>query len=120
MALPEKPCENGSWTLHPDIQVRAVKAEGVELTVILAGQIRHHAIACLQEFLLAQFHAHEPRRFVLDFSSVSFLDSQGLGLLICLHQTVQPQGCALAITGASPHIRSLLELTRLNTFIQVV
>ncbi|MEJ2407965.1 MAG: STAS domain-containing protein [Novosphingobium sp.] len=61
---------------------------------------------------------HRPERVVLDLSHVDFIDSTGLGVLVSMLKQMGAKG-RIAIVGASPAVRRLLEITRLDTlFIQ--
>lgn len=110
-----------TFSPHPDIHVRGITMdEGSAMTVTLDGQIRYHAVASLQEFLVQQLCVQAPQNLILDFSHVSFVDSQGLGFLISLYKFCYPQGCTLSIRGANAHVSSLIRLTRMNAFIKAI
>jgi anti-sigma B factor antagonist len=105
---------------HPTIQVRAVSEESTMLTFLLDGQICYQSVPALQSFLLAQFSRHTPPRMMLDMGKVTFVDSQGLALLIALHRACAAQGSKLTLRGASPHVSNLIKLTRLDRFIELL
>jgi len=52
-------------------------------------------------------------RVVLDLAGVEFVDSSGLGALIHLHKTLQPQG-RLVLCGIDPKVAQLFKVTRLD------
>lgn len=109
------------YSPHPDIHVRGITMdEESVMTVALDGQIRYQSVARLQEFLIQQLCVQSPQGLILDFSQVHFVDSQGLAFLISLYKFCYPQGCALSIRGANPHVNSLIRLTRMNAFIKSV
>lgn len=45
---------------------------------------------------------------VIDLSSVQFMDSSGIGLLIAAHNTLKERSASLKVSGASPEIAELL------------
>jgi len=51
---------------------------------------------------------------VLNFSSVSVLDSAGIGELVMLHSTASSRGIPVALVQASPRVKELLRTTRLH------
>ncbi len=54
-------------------------------------------------------------RFVdVDLSRATFIDSDGLGALISIHKRVSSRGGRARLVGASPRVRELLRLTRLE------
>jgi anti-sigma B factor antagonist len=57
--------------------------------------------------------AGENSRLILDLAAVDFIDSTGLGGLISVLKALGADG-ELAIAGARPPVRRLLELTRLD------
>ncbi|HWH22514.1 MAG TPA: STAS domain-containing protein [Allosphingosinicella sp.] len=56
----------------------------------------------------------KPDRVLLDMEEVQFLDSTGLGTLVSILKMMGPNG-VLAISGAQPAVKRLLEITRMNT-----
>jgi anti-sigma B factor antagonist len=52
-------------------------------------------------------------RVVLDLSGVDFVDSSGLGALIHMHKTFEPQG-RLVLCNVAPRISELFKITRLE------
>ena len=56
---------------------------------------------------------------VLDLRSTDFIDSIGLGVIVGALKRVQPIGGALAVVCDEPRIRSVFEMTRLDTIIPV-
>ena len=54
-----------------------------------------------------------PRRVIVDMEAVQFLDSTGLGVLVSLMKMMGQNG-GLAIAGAQPAVRRLLQITQLD------
>ncbi len=64
--------------------------------------------------------AHGDREeIVLDLANVSTLDGAGIGMLAFLQGRVRNSGLRLRIQNPSPHVRELLELTNLDSVIEV-
>lgn len=64
--------------------------------------------------------AHSDReQIVLDLTNVSFLDGAGIGMLAFLQGRVRNTGLHLRIQNPSRHVRELLELTNLDSVIEV-
>ena len=108
------------YSPHPEISVRDAAMNGAELTVVLEGQIRNASTRDLRGYLTNLVTVHSPQSMVLDFAEITFVDSQGLALLINLYKLCAANGCPLSISHATPLISSLMSLTRLNQFIQVI
>jgi anti-sigma B factor antagonist len=50
---------------------------------------------------------------ILDFTSVTHLDSSGLGTVVSLYVSARTRGCQLGLVNLTPHVRQLLGLTHL-------
>jgi anti-sigma B factor antagonist len=72
------------------------------------------ALSCLAGELL-----QSGSKVVLDLSGVTSLDSAGIGELAALQNLAQANNAELKVAGASPIVSDLLELTNLNSVIEV-
>lgn len=59
------------------------------------------------------------RRFIVDLSAVSHLDSSGCGELISIQTSIARAQGALAIVNPQPKVRTLLERIRLNQVLKI-
>jgi len=57
-------------------------------------------------------------RVVLDMGGVEFVDSSGLGALIHMHKTLQPQG-RLTLCNVDPKVSQLFKVTRLERVLSI-
>src|SRR6185369_8688171 len=55
------------------------------------------------------------RNFVIDFSDTGYVDSAGLGALVSLSKKVREADGSLRLTNLNDDLRTLFELTRLDT-----
>lgn len=60
------------------------------------------------------------RKFVIDFSRTGYIDSAGLGVLISISKQVRTQGGDLVLTNLNEDLRSLFQLTKLDTLFGIV
>lgn len=58
-------------------------------------------------------------RMVLDMGLVGFVDSSGVGALVGLMKSARERGGDLKLTGLSPDLRTILELTRLDRVFEI-
>lgn len=58
-------------------------------------------------------------KLVLDLSDVICIDSAGIGELVLLHTLAQSKNADLKCANPSPFVRRLLDLTRLDSFLQI-
>ncbi|MDT8435203.1 MAG: STAS domain-containing protein [Gemmatimonadota bacterium] len=59
------------------------------------------------------------RRFLIDFSRSSYIDSSGLGMLVSLSKRIRDRGATLRLAGLNGDLRTLFELTRLDTLFEI-
>ncbi|HWA57527.1 MAG TPA: STAS domain-containing protein [Gemmatimonadales bacterium] len=62
---------------------------------------------------------HAERRFVIDFSRTGYIDSSGLGALVSISKKIREQGGDLRLSGLNEDLRSLFELTKLDTLFSI-
>jgi anti-sigma B factor antagonist len=58
-------------------------------------------------------------KVVLDLSGVVSIDSAGIGELVSLYTRAQSQNADLKIAGPSPFVRSLLDLTNMDSVLEI-
>ena len=73
----------------------------------------------------AQGHWSRPRvdegerQFLIDFSPTGYIDSSGLGALVSISKRVREAGGELRLAGLNEDLRSLFELTKLDTLFAI-
>jgi anti-sigma B factor antagonist len=60
------------------------------------------------------------RQFILKMSDVSYLDSCGLGELVCIYTSVRNSGGSLRLLSPSERARKLLNTTKLDTVFDIL
>jgi anti-sigma B factor antagonist len=55
------------------------------------------------------------RKFLIDFSNTGYIDSSGLGVLVSLSKKIREQGGELRLANLNEDLRTLFELTKLDT-----
>lgn len=59
------------------------------------------------------------RKFLIDFGRTGYIDSSGLGALVSLSKRVRELGGELRLSGLNEDLRSLFELTKLDTLFSI-
>ena len=86
-----------------------------DVTLIeVGGQLIVGNRQLLKEQVLDQLERGD-RKFILDFSKTDYIDSSGLGVLVTLSKKIREQGGQLSLVGLSEDLRTLFELTKLDT-----
>ena len=83
----------------------------VELVAVNAAQVRDEIRAALPSTSLC---------LDLDLSTMTFLDSSGLGTLISLHKTMRTRNGTVRLIKPAPNVQQILELTRLHRVFEIV
>ena len=82
--------------------------------VEVGGQLIVGNRQLLKEQVLDQLERGD-RKFILDFSKTDYIDSSGLGVLVTLSKKIREQGGQLSLVSLSEDLRTLFELTKLDT-----
>jgi anti-sigma B factor antagonist len=93
-----------------------VSRDGTTAILRIHGEITGGSEPALME---AYSQADGARSVVLDFSSLDYMNSGGIGLLVTLLVRAQRAGQKLLAVGLSDHYRQILALTRLDEAIAI-
>jgi anti-sigma B factor antagonist len=72
----------------------------------------------LKELVQAALDQGE-RRLLIDFSRTGYIDSSGLGALVSISKKIREAGGELRLSGLNEDLRSLFELTKLDTLFAI-
>jgi anti-sigma B factor antagonist len=101
--------------------VRSVQWVGSDRRVVVveaAGDIDLHRSADFQRSLL-EVTAQKPGQVIVDLSGVPYMDSSGVASLVKLLARVRRDGGVVKLAGLTPRVRSVFEITRLDTVFQI-
>ena len=94
-----------------------VKQDGVTV-VDVEGQLIVGNRQELKQKLLEELEGGE-RKFVIDFANTGYIDSSGLGVLVSLSKKIREQGGELRLSSLNEDLRTLFELTKLDTLFRI-
>ncbi len=83
---------------------------GGTLTIHLKGEIDHHSAKALSRNIDAEIICSSPTRCVLDFSSVGFMDSSGIGLILGRHKLLNSGNITMSVSGVSSQVERILQI----------
>lgn len=95
-----------------------VNREGEVVVVDVDGQLIVGNRQELKQRVLEEVEKGE-RRFLVDFSRTGYIDSSGLGVLVSLSKKIREQGGELRLSGLNEDLRTLFELTKLDTLFRI-
>jgi N-acetylglucosaminyldiphosphoundecaprenol N-acetyl-beta-D-mannosaminyltransferase len=102
--------QSASVTLRTAAAVTPLVWHG-EITAANARQVWENTRAYLEA-------PRRERELALDLSDVRFIDSSGLGLLIRAKRLAGQQGAKLAFRGIQPAVKNVIQIARLEEFLQ--
>jgi anti-sigma B factor antagonist len=93
--------------------------DGSGVTVVkVEGQLIVGNRQELKDLVFAALDKGE-RRILVDFSQTGYIDSSGLGALVSISKRVREAGGELRLSGLNEDLRSLFELTKLDTLFAI-
>ncbi len=90
-----------------------VETQGEVSLIKLGGKIIGDAVPEFEATLRDQM-AEVGLQLILDMQAVELLDSTGLGVLVGCYTSLRRRGGGIMLTYVPPHIKEILQLTRLN------
>ena len=84
---------------------------GQTLTVYLSGELDHHSASQIRQELDALIRDSRARRLLLDLSSLTFMDSSGIGVILGRYNQMARRGGSLAVRKPSSQINRIFDLS---------
>jgi anti-sigma B factor antagonist len=95
-----------------------VKREGSVTVVDVDGQLIVGNRQELKQKVLDELEGGA-RKFLIDFTRTGYIDSSGLGVLVSLSKKIREQGGELRLSTLNEDLRTLFELTKLDTLFRI-
>ena len=92
---------------------------GSLLCIKINGEIDHHTARPLREKIDEALYYYRPPKIALDLSSVAFMDSSGLGLILGRFTLARELGGELRILDPSDSVSKILELVGTGRLIKI-
>lgn len=88
------------------------------LLVAPDGEIDHHSASRMREEIDRHLRG-DVKHIIFDFSSLTFMDSSGIGMIMGRYKKVQKLGGRVIISSATPQIKRIIEMAGLHGIMQV-
>lgn len=82
-------------------------------TAFIQGDIDHHTAKDIREQIDGYVQERRPRFLNLDFSSVQFMDSSGIGLIMGRHRLMQLVKGSVKVVNIPEHLKRLIKISGL-------
>jgi anti-sigma B factor antagonist len=96
----------------------SIKKQGEICVVDVEGQLIVGNRQELKQKVLDELEKGE-KKFLIDFSQTGYIDSSGLGVLVSLSKKIREQGGELRLANLNDDLKTLFELTKLDTLFQI-
>ena len=90
-----------------------------QTSICLRGDLDSRAEPALST-AYEEVHALAPAAVTLDFTSVGYINSTGIALVVRLLADARSDGRTVRAVGLSPHYREIFRITRLSDFMDIV
>lgn len=88
------------------------------LKIIITEEIDHHSSSVIRTRLDYEITRFIPKKVIIDFAKVKFMDSAGIGLIIGRYKTVSNYGGELEIINANNKLMKIFEMSGLTKIIK--
>ena len=82
-------------------------------TAFIQGDIDHHTAKDIREQIDGYVQERRPRLLNLDFSSVQFMDSSGIGLIMGRHRLMQLVKGSVKVVNIPEHLKRIIKISGL-------
>ncbi len=89
------------------------------LYVSLNGDIDHHSAKYIREDIDKELYKYQPRTMIIDLSSVEFMDSSGLGLILGRYTKINMLGGILKIANPNEKVEEMLKFAGTDKLIPI-
>jgi stage II sporulation protein AA (anti-sigma F factor antagonist) len=96
-----------------------VICEKESVTAYLSGEIDHHNAPAARAIIDTYIQKSRPKKLTIDFSSVSFMDSSGIGLVMGRFKNIADYGGKMDITGLSPQAYKVMRLSGIEKIARI-
>ena len=94
----------------------SVKIESKEdkLIAYLEGELDHHAAAPIRQQIDDAVLQQKPKKLIIDFGDLTFMDSSGIGLVMGRYKTASEVGATLTVQNISSQVYKVMRLSGID------
>ena len=83
------------------------------LTIYLSEDIDDYQISLIKDDCVRLIDSYQPKKVILDFSEVNFVDSTGIGFVLGRYKQCSSNQCELVLRGLRQHHRVIFAMSGL-------
>lgn len=95
------------------------KKEDKSLTLRITEELDHHTVERIRRKADYEIERYIPRKVILDFNQVSFMDSAGIGLILGRYKNVNVLGGKLEVINVNEQVIKILNMSGLSKLIDI-
>ncbi|MBQ8964988.1 MAG: anti-sigma factor antagonist [Ruminococcus sp.] len=92
------------------VNLTELKTVGEVVLAQLSGDLDHHSARLMRLEIDRAIADARPRRLIIDFSAVTFMDSSGIGLIMGRYKLMHEQGGEVIVARPPAYIKKVLRL----------
>ena len=96
-----------------------IRSENGAAIAVLSGEIDHHSAKKMRSELDRFIITMQPELMAMDFGSITFMDSSGIGLIMGRSKLLKECGGRLEIHNPQPYIRRVIKLSGLEMIVKI-
>ena len=90
------------------------------LTAVISGELDHKGASEVREVIDKELYGKLPKVLALELSSVEFIDSSGLGLIMGRYTKAKELGIETVLLNPTPRTEKLLIMVGINRMIKIL
>ena len=94
--------------------VYITQTDDTTLLAKITGEIDHHTARWLRMDIDTAIQDKEPKKLLLDFSGVSFMDSSGVGLVMGRYKNMSERGGKVELRNMPDYIEKVMSLAGMD------
>ena len=89
------------------------------LSFEITEEIDHHSSERIRTRADFEIQKHMPKKIVMNFEKVNFMDSAGIGLILGRYKTITMFGGSMNIENVKPNVKRVLEMAGITKIIPI-
>lgn len=89
------------------------------LQIDFTEEIDHHSCEKIRKRLDYEIQRFMPKKVIMDFQKVSFMDSAGIGLVIGRYKVASMYGGVMEINNVRPKIKKVFEMSGIHKIVSI-
>ena len=90
-----------------------------KLIAYLEGELDHHAAAPIRQKIDEAILEHKPKKLIIDFEALSFMDSSGIGLVMGRYRLAASKGKKLRVDNLSERDYKIMKMSGIEKLAEI-